>query len=48
MLMSVLVFLTMFWHSVQLLPEVGETLGYVFGLLIAPYLYQAWFAEESD
>lgn len=48
MLMSVLVSLAMFWHSVQLLPGVGETLGYVFGLLIAPYLYQAWFADETD
>jgi len=46
MLTSFLLVLGMSWYSVQLVPGVTETLGYVFGLLIAPYIYQACFARE--
>ena len=48
MFISFLVLIGMFWYSVQLFPGVTETLGYVFGMLIAPYIYQACFADEPS
>ena len=48
MLISVLVWLGTFWYSVQLVPGVTESLGYVFGLLIAPYIFEACFPREAN
>jgi hypothetical protein len=48
MFLSVLVWLGMFWYSVQLFPGVTETMGYVFGLLIAPLIFDAFFPREAN
>jgi hypothetical protein len=48
MLISSLVMLGILWHAVRTLPGFLESVGYVFGILLASFMLDACFPRHVD
>ena len=48
MLISGLVMLGILWHAVRTLPGFLESVGYVFGILLASFMLDAGFQRHED
>jgi hypothetical protein len=48
MLISSLITLGILWHVVQIVPGFLESIGYVFGILVASFMLDACFRYDVD
>jgi hypothetical protein len=48
MLISSLITLGILWHVVQIVPGFLESVGYVFGMLLASFMLDACFRRDVD
>jgi hypothetical protein len=48
MLISGLVMLGILWHAVRTLPGFLESVGYVFGILLASFMLDTGFQRHED
>jgi hypothetical protein len=48
MLISGLVMLGILWHAVRTLPGFLESVGYMFGILLASFMLDARFQRHED
>jgi hypothetical protein len=48
MLISSLITLGILWHVVQIVPGFLESIGYVFGILVASFMIDACFRYDVD